>query len=219
MRTNLPWRLRIFERFPTRPQMVNLKRVDSDFLAPKIRDSFTTAFVSECEELSSDPAELGNRKTILKSVEPLLRRRSHSITARHVGQLTMKANVNALLRCSFNQPTLAMQPSIRGKPMTYFETLAENGDISRISDPSRKELKQGEIDVRALQQKQQLAEMARTRIEKDMRENHPYFDRPLFAVGRDSTLRRFCQRVAHARYEGDKTNGSKTANRQYKQFL
>uniref|UniRef100_A0AC35FLW9 Ion transport domain-containing protein n=1 Tax=Panagrolaimus sp. PS1159 TaxID=55785 RepID=A0AC35FLW9_9BILA len=56
MRTNLPWRLRVFERFPTRPQMVNLRRVDSDFLAPKIRDSFTTNFVSECSELSDDPA-------------------------------------------------------------------------------------------------------------------------------------------------------------------
>ena len=56
MRTNLPWRLRVFERFPTRPQMVNLRRVDSDFLAPKIRDSFTTNFVSECNEVSDDPA-------------------------------------------------------------------------------------------------------------------------------------------------------------------
>uniref|UniRef100_A0AC34QHG3 Ion transport domain-containing protein n=1 Tax=Panagrolaimus sp. JU765 TaxID=591449 RepID=A0AC34QHG3_9BILA len=219
MRTNLPWRLRIFERFPTRPQMVNLKRVDSDFLAPKIRDSFTTAFVNECEDVTVDPAELGNQKTILRSVEPLLRKREFQIRARHVGQLTMKANVNALIRISLNQPSLAMQPSIRGKPMSFYETMTENGDLGRISDPARKELKQGEIDVRALQQKQQMAEMARTRIEKDMRENHPYFDRPLFAVGRDSSLRRFCQKLASARYNGDKSNGSKTVNRQYKQFF
>jgi hypothetical protein len=41
VRTTLPWRLRIFEKFPTRPQMVQLKRVDSEFSTPKVRDSFT----------------------------------------------------------------------------------------------------------------------------------------------------------------------------------
>lgn len=41
MRTILPWRLRVFEKFPTRPQMVQLKREDSEFSAPKVRDSFT----------------------------------------------------------------------------------------------------------------------------------------------------------------------------------
>uniref|UniRef100_A0AC34F3E8 Ion transport domain-containing protein n=1 Tax=Panagrolaimus sp. ES5 TaxID=591445 RepID=A0AC34F3E8_9BILA len=131
MRTNLPWRLRVFERFPTRPQMVNLRRVDSDFLAPKIRDSFTTNFVSECNELSDDPAELGNRKTLLRSIEPLIRKRPISITARHVGELTMKANVDALIRSSMKQPTLSMQTSVRGKPMSFYDTMTENGDISR----------------------------------------------------------------------------------------
>uniref|UniRef100_A0A7E4UYD6 Sodium leak channel NALCN n=1 Tax=Panagrellus redivivus TaxID=6233 RepID=A0A7E4UYD6_PANRE len=220
MRTNLPWRLRIFERFPTRPQMVSLKRVESDFLAPKIRDSFTTNFVTDCELINCDPAELGNRKTILKSVEPILRKRANSITTRHVGHLTMKANISALIRSSVNQPQLTVQSSIRHKPLPYYEQMAENGDISRGFDSStRKDVKQGEIDIRALQRKQQLAEMTRTRIEKDMRENHPYFDRPLFAIGRDSKLRKFCQCIAHARYDPstEKLNGKPT-QRRYKQI-
>lgn len=44
MRTTLPWRLRIFEKFPTRPQMVQLRKVNSEFPMPKVRDSFTRQF-------------------------------------------------------------------------------------------------------------------------------------------------------------------------------
>lgn len=50
MRTTLPWRLRVFERFPTRPQMVKLKRVDSEFQVPRMRDSFTHQFVNNIDE-------------------------------------------------------------------------------------------------------------------------------------------------------------------------
>uniref|UniRef100_A0A914PJ89 Uncharacterized protein n=1 Tax=Panagrolaimus davidi TaxID=227884 RepID=A0A914PJ89_9BILA len=164
---------------------------------------------------------MGNRKTLLRSIEPLIRKRPISITARHVGELTMKANVDALIRSSMKQPSLTMQTSVRGKPMSFYDTMAENGDIGRAVESNiRRDVKQGEIDIRALQQKQQLAEMTRTRIEKDMRENHPYFDRPLFAVGRDSVLRRYCQKMANARYDpsGDGMNGSKAAQRRYKQI-
>jgi hypothetical protein len=38
------------------------------------------------------------------------------------------------------------------------------------------------------------------RIEEEMRENHPFFDSPLFFVGRDSTLRRWCLRIVEAKY-------------------
>ncbi len=69
-------------------------------------------------------------------------------------------------------------------------------------------------DFRVLQQKRQMAELARSRIEEEMRENHPYFDRPLFFVGRDSKLRRFCVRVARARYGdgGEDNNSQQGAN-------
>ena len=47
MRSTLPWRLRVFEKFPTRPQMIRMKRVESDYPLPKIRSSFTHQFASE----------------------------------------------------------------------------------------------------------------------------------------------------------------------------
>src|SRR6218665_531118 len=40
----------------------------------------------------------------------------------------------------------------------------------------------------------------RSQQEEDLRENHPYFDTPLFSVGRDSKFRKFCKVVVNARY-------------------
>ena len=40
----------------------------------------------------------------------------------------------------------------------------------------------------------------RTQQEEDLRENHPLFDTPLFAVGRDSRLRKLCCTVVQARH-------------------
>ena len=34
-----------------------------------------------------------------------------------------------------------------------------------------------------------------------MRENHPYFDTPLFAVGRESNFRKFCRLIVSAKYK------------------
>lgn len=59
-----------------------------------------------------------------------------------------------------------------------------------------------------------------TRIEEEMRENHPYFDRPLFVVGRVSKLRDVCKRIVHAKYEwqDDTANTNTKSQRRYKQL-
>lgn len=44
MRTILPWRLQIFEKFPTRPQMVKLRIICNEFSTPRLRDSFIRQF-------------------------------------------------------------------------------------------------------------------------------------------------------------------------------
>ncbi|PIO63443.1 hypothetical protein TELCIR_14957, partial [Teladorsagia circumcincta] len=110
-----------------------------------------------------------------------------------------------------------LQTTMRTKQMLY----NENGDLSRPSDSApKKDLKQGEIDIRALQQKRHLAEITRTRIEEDMRENHPYFDRPLFLIGRASRLREFCKKVVHSRYncQDDGSNGGVKTKRRFKEI-
>jgi len=50
-RTKLPLRLRVFSKFPDRPQMVLVKRIAGEFPLPKIRDTFTKAFAVPEEEV------------------------------------------------------------------------------------------------------------------------------------------------------------------------
>uniref|UniRef100_A0A1I7YZN3 Transporter, cation channel family protein n=1 Tax=Steinernema glaseri TaxID=37863 RepID=A0A1I7YZN3_9BILA len=114
-----------------------------------------------------------------------------------------------------------MTPAIRAKQIMY-EQMTENGDLrGPMNAGMKKEHKQGEIDIRALQQKRQIAEMTRNRIEEDMRENHPYFDRPLFFIGRDSKLRRFCHKIVYAKYEHNSdglNGGTSKIKRRYKEL-
>ena len=57
------------------------------------------------------------------------------------------------------------------------------------------------IDIKLIHAKRQQAEMRRNQKEEDLRENHPYFDRPLFAVPRESKFRKICQAIVNARYD------------------
>lgn len=45
--------------------------------------------------------------------------------------------------------------------------------------------------------------ISRNQQEEDLRENHPYFDTPLFAISRESNFRKFCQLVVEARYNAN----------------
>lgn len=49
IKETLPFRLRIFEKFPDSPQMTILHRIPSDFTLPKVRESFMKQFVIEME--------------------------------------------------------------------------------------------------------------------------------------------------------------------------
>ena len=55
------------------------------------------------------------------------------------------------------------------------------------------------LDIKLIQAKHQQAEMRRNRKEDDLRENHPFFDRPLFVVPRESKFRRMCRSIMNAR--------------------
>lgn len=43
--------------------------------------------------------------------------------------------------------------------------------------------------------------VCRNQREEDLRENHPFFDTPLFVVPRESKFRKFCQLIVYARYD------------------
>ncbi|CAB3406502.1 unnamed protein product [Caenorhabditis bovis] len=255
MRSTLPWRLRVFEKFPTRPQMSAMKRADSDFPMPKVRGSFTHQFAGEqcveaTETIEHEPDTLKRILPISANCKRNLFR--DELSFRHIGGTSLRCSLNNLLEESDRNrqslsnsfsflPTFTrssgslyprkdalpksrsmtgkfLQTAIRNKQYNMY---SENGDLARPSDSApKKNAKQGEIDIRALQQKRQLAEITRNRIEEDMRENHPFFDRPLFVVGRASQLREFCKKIVHSKYDSqdDGVNGSSKTNQSFKEI-
>ena len=56
-------------------------------------------------------------------------------------------------------------------------------------------------NIRELRARREQAQRVKAAHEESLRENHPYFDFPLFLVSRDSLLRQWLQRIVHARYE------------------
>ncbi|GMR47689.1 hypothetical protein PMAYCL1PPCAC_17884, partial [Pristionchus mayeri] len=260
MRTTLPFRLRVFDHFPTRPQMVALKKVDSEFPLPRVRHSFTRTFAVEAASDSDhSDSDSEHSKLVLNSTR-CRKTRKEAPMVRQIGTLSMRnsianlldigdrareilsASFNVLPRFSRSSHTLThiassshhrkdalpfsktrgqsgKQSGLRSK-LLYGQLGGENGDVRPSDSAPKKDNKQGEIDIRALQQKRQLAEITRTRIEEEMRENHPYFDRPLFVVGRVSRLRDVCKRIVHAKYEwqDDTANTNAKSQRRYKQL-
>ncbi|CAI5445372.1 unnamed protein product [Caenorhabditis angaria] len=250
IKTTLPMRLRIFNRFPTAPTMVRMKKVPSEFPLPKIRDSFTRQFADEFFDATEDPLqEYGVRQKSMLSSRNGQRgpsKESKLTTAiRHTGQLSNKSILTSMLtesnknRALFSESNQHLASLTRTNTnskhtksainapgqtrrglasMKGIEGFKENGDL-RPEDTARKVEKHGEIDIKAIQMKRAHAEITRNRIEEEMRENHPMFDRPLFLVGRESSLRRMCQLIAHSRHCYDQTaQQHRKHSKKYKQM-
>lgn len=97
MRTTLPWRLRIFEKFPTRPQMVTLRKINNDFPVPKVRDSFTRQFAEASNENSSEiNNETGGQKRILRLRQRVKNDERH-FYVRQAGQLSSRSCLRELI--------------------------------------------------------------------------------------------------------------------------
>lgn len=82
-----------------------------------------------------------------------------------------------------------------------YEHLMENGDIGAATRVTSSRARPHDLDIKLLQAKRQQAEMRRNQREEDLRENHPFFDTPLFAVPRESRFRKICQKIVHGRYD------------------
>nr|CDJ84870.1 Ion transport domain containing protein [Haemonchus contortus] len=212
-------------------QLKAREQVTSEFPLPKIRDSFTRQFADDSERCtleSVNDIEPSVNRSILRRGAYI--RAQRKVRMRHIGQISSRhivsslldeSNRNRALYCDTNQiiPPLGrgMLKSSKGTPMgsrsrgfqsmkgkSHLEGMNENGDVRPTDSAPKKDPKQGEIDIKALQQKRAHAEITRNRIEEEMRENHPLFDRPLFAVGRDSRLRILCQNIVYAQYSPER---------------
>lgn len=224
---NLPLRLRIFEKFPDRPQMVHLNKLPSDFSTSRIRDSFIRQFL----ELSSDrglargtgkeadiPLQAARSDTSTLHITPSKKKSLTGIAEKKLGvaEIIRDSNRHRIitedgvqvaipgmksLLSQQHQIRMDIRRSIRSRPgslktKNQYQKLRENGNVGAIAT----EHKMDDFDIKILQQKRHEAEVKRSQQEEDLRENHPYFDTPLFSVGRDSRFRKFCKLVVSARY-------------------
>ncbi|XP_071839372.1 sodium leak channel NALCN-like isoform X2 [Apostichopus japonicus] len=245
---NVPLRLRIFDNFPDKPQMVTLKRVPSEFSLPKIRDSFIRQFVDTGNDmerllkrsingdmLQALPSQLSPSSYLTPSSPlKLLRKRVLAVKSHGHDQIEKKTGVHSIVRESAHQRVLslgfgavgyrgrmlseygsrdrsltahdmsyskfsrrALRSSVRGhKPL---EQIKENGDMNN---------RNVSLNIKVIQERRQQAAQKRTAKEEELRENHPYFDKPLFAVGRESRIRKFCTAVIYARYNTTSTDAA-----------
>ncbi|KAK3543373.1 hypothetical protein QTP70_018378 [Hemibagrus guttatus] len=238
----LPLRLRIFEKFPNRPQMVKISKLPSDFTVPRIRESFMKQFIDRQQQdpsclfrrlpsASSSSCDHSKRSAIEdnKYIDQKLRKSIFSIHARNL--LEKETTVNKILRActrqrmlsgSFEgQPTkersiLSVQHHIRQERRSLrhgstsqrisrgksLETLTQDHSSTvRYRNAQRED-----SEIKMIQEKKEQAEMKRKVQEEELRENHPYFDKPLFIVGREHRFRNFCRMIVRARFNALKTD-------------
>ncbi|KAI4903016.1 hypothetical protein NFI96_010056 [Prochilodus magdalenae] len=238
----LPLRLRIFEKFPNRPQMVKISKLPSDFTVPRIRESFMKQFIDRQQQdpsclfrrlpsASSSSCDHSKRSAIEdnKYIDQKLRRSIFSIRARNL--LEKETTVNKILRActrqrmlsgSFEgQPTkersiLSVQHHIRQERRSLrhgstsqrisrgksLETLTQDHSSTvRYRNAQRED-----SEIKMIQEKKEQAEMKRKVQEEELRENHPYFDKPLFIVGREHRFRNFCRMIVRARFNAYDSN-------------
>lgn len=224
----LPLRLRIFERFPDSPQMTKLSKVLNEFNIPKVRDSFMKTFIDEDDEDTPSMKKLAlecDQLVTYRKTYPIRLLTSPNKT-RTANSILQKSTVQMIVIDSNNQRLLigdsgqlfmpgkgkergqdqkltrydarSIRRSVRGsiKIKQSYDHLKENNieDSAAARSPH-------DFDIKLLQRKRQQAEMKRNQREEDLRENHPYFDTPLFFVGRESRFRRLCQIIVYARYD------------------
>ncbi|XP_023031061.1 sodium leak channel non-selective protein isoform X1 [Drosophila willistoni] len=251
IKETLPFRLRIFEKFPDSPQMTILHRIPNDFMLPKVRESFMKHFVIELE--TEDPSlvesckrpmsECWESNVVFRKQKPV-RIMNKTAKVRAAGSSLRKLAITHIINDSNNQRLMlgdsAMLPVVgtkgggglksqgtitHSKPWRVdqkkfgsrsirrsvrsgsiklkqtYEHLMENGDIAAAPRANSGRARPHDLDIKLLQAKRQQAEMRRNQREEDLRENHPFFDTPLFLVPRESRFRKICQKIVHARYD------------------
>lgn len=214
VKEDLPLRLRIFEKFPERPLMARLNKTPSDYVVPKIRESFITKFIYQTDDyINHDDMENWMQPSLK---DPNVRYRKNATGHYLSNPIPMLHNKDFVKKCTVSKIIHSVRRSVRGgsqifnkRTGTYRmnENIKENGHIgmpttsAKHTPTTNTTNRPQNLDIKLIQAKHQQAEMRRNRKEEDLRENHPYFDCPLLAVPRESKFRKICQTIVNARYD------------------
>ncbi|KAK2190821.1 hypothetical protein NP493_67g04004 [Ridgeia piscesae] len=221
----LPVRLRIFEKFPDHPQMVHLSKIPSEFCACRMRDSVLKQFLEQDAEVEvAPPGDFTGSQVALEAARQLRAPMLSKLMKSRASNVLRKNYINMIIRESnkqrivtddgtqvvmsgtrsllskhhqirMNRRSMREQPEHLSK--SHYPTLRDSGDMEAMSTNRC----MADFDMKILQQKKHEAEVKRTQQEEDLCENHPYFDTPLFAIGRNSRFRQICKIIVNAQYK------------------
>ena len=138
VKEDLPLRLRVFEKFPERPLMAKLNKISSDYVLPKIRESFMSKFIYQTDELllSSESSEAWLQPSL--SDPATLRYRKNATTNYLSNPVPMLHNKEFVKKCHVSKIIQSVRRSVRGgsqifnkRTGTYriSENIKENGHI------------------------------------------------------------------------------------------
>ncbi|XP_054265506.1 sodium leak channel NALCN isoform X2 [Macrosteles quadrilineatus] len=106
IKETLPFRLRVFEKFPDSPQMVSLHKIPSDYILPKVRDSFMRQFVFELGDDENEGVkkiiEVFDSKVVYRKQRPI-KLLNNLPKVRHVNTDLRKAAITYIINDSNNQ--------------------------------------------------------------------------------------------------------------------
>ncbi|PSN30664.1 Sodium leak channel non-selective protein [Blattella germanica] len=109
IKETLPFRLRIFEKFPDSPQMTCLHKVPSDFNLPKVRESFMRQFVYEVEDEETEGVkrvnEVFDSKIVYRKQKPV-KILTNPPKVRNISTNLRKAAIQHIINDSNNQRLL-----------------------------------------------------------------------------------------------------------------
>lgn len=101
IKETLPFRLRVFEKFPDSPQMTCLHKVPSDFNLPKVRESFMRQFVFEVEDEEVEGAkklnEVFDSKIVYRKQKPV-KIQTNPPKVRKISTHLRKATINYIIK-------------------------------------------------------------------------------------------------------------------------
>lgn len=226
---DLPWRVRIFEFFKSKPKVISVKHVE--YVVPKLRESFVTNYLhsadmAEDSILSFPDFEKKKKssrclgKNLMDSVNQDLSKLSPSLSKQFVKNqpivtLLMKDSDikrgNTIVHSFSNASQTNNSFESRGRGTSTYQhtltpTLSTNTEKgpTKVSSPLRmfdSSRRMRETDVSAVKRKMEEAQLKKDVKIQNLQENHPKFDESLFLFSRTNRFRQFIQRIVHARFK------------------
>uniref|UniRef100_T1HU44 Sodium leak channel NALCN n=1 Tax=Rhodnius prolixus TaxID=13249 RepID=T1HU44_RHOPR len=156
IKETLPFRLRVFEKFPDSPQMTILHKVSSEFMLPKVRESFMRQFVLEVEEDENDSLKkicepydtkiVYRKQRSIKLLNPLVK-------VRYISTDLRKAAITNIINDSNNQRLMlgdsAVIPVPGGKAALHSQgTISSAKQLSCLNRSIRRSVRSGSIKLK-----------------------------------------------------------------------